>query len=98
MEFFAPDLMSRRIAAWEQHYPWVDRAFLDYFRGRVTRARADSEEAVRYVTANALTAELQEKCLAALRTKTEVLWHLLDCVQSAYGPSPAPAHTGEAAR
>ncbi len=23
-EFFAPDIMSRRIAAWEQHYPWVD--------------------------------------------------------------------------
>src|SRR5262249_24433394 len=22
-EFFAPDLMSRRIAAWERHYPWV---------------------------------------------------------------------------
>ena len=22
-EFFAPDLMSQRIAAWEQHYPWV---------------------------------------------------------------------------
>ncbi len=22
-EMFAPDLMSKRIAAWEQHYPWV---------------------------------------------------------------------------
>ena len=21
-EFFAPDLMSRRILAWEKHYPW----------------------------------------------------------------------------
>jgi len=42
-EFFAPDLMSRRIAAWEQHYPFVDPAGLAYFRGRVTRARRDSE-------------------------------------------------------
>ena len=25
-EFFAPDIMAQRIAAWEQHYPWVDRA------------------------------------------------------------------------
>src|SRR5262249_27984041 len=43
-EFFAPDLMSRRIQAWERHYPWVDRDMLAYFRARVTRARADSQE------------------------------------------------------
>jgi pyrroloquinoline-quinone synthase len=87
-EFFAPDLMSRRILAWQEHYPWVDADVLDYFRTRVTRARADSEEAVRWVTAHATRRELQERCLAALRRKTEVLWHLLDCVQSAYGPRP----------
>src|SRR3954470_2165958 len=40
-EAFAPDLMSKRIAAWEQHYPWVAAAGLDYFRARVTRARSD---------------------------------------------------------
>ena len=38
-EFFAPDLMSKRIAAWETHYPWVAAAGLGYFRARVTRAR-----------------------------------------------------------
>ena len=31
-EFFAPDLMSTRIAAWEQHYPWVEAETLAYFR------------------------------------------------------------------
>ncbi len=41
-EFFAPDLMSRRIAAWERHYPWVDPQMLAYFRTRVTRARSCS--------------------------------------------------------
>src|SRR5204862_256345 len=30
-EFFAPDLMSARIAAWEQHYPWVQSEVLAYF-------------------------------------------------------------------
>src|SRR5215470_9146215 len=34
-EFFAPDLMSRRIAAWEKHYPWVSQEMLGYFRSRV---------------------------------------------------------------
>jgi pyrroloquinoline-quinone synthase len=82
-EFFAPDLMSKRIEAWEKHYPWVAAAGLGYFRARVTRARADSQEAVQLVVAGATSRELQEACLAALIRKTEVLWHLLDCVQAA---------------
>ncbi|MFT3843274.1 MAG: pyrroloquinoline-quinone synthase PqqC [Myxococcaceae bacterium] len=82
-EFFAPDLMSKRIAAWEQHYPWVAAAGLDYFRVRVTRARDDSKEAIAFVVENARTVELQDQCVAALVKKTEVLWHLLDCVQLA---------------
>ncbi len=82
-EFFAPDLMSRRIEAWEKHYPWVAREGLAYFRGRVTRARRDSQEAVAFVQAHATTSQLQEACVAALVRKTEVLWHLLDCVTMA---------------
>ena len=82
-EAFAPDLMARRIAAWEEHYPWVDPAGLAYFRARVPRARADSEEAVAFVTQHATTTELQDACVAALVRKTDVLWHLLDCVQRA---------------
>jgi pyrroloquinoline-quinone synthase len=82
-EFFAPDLMSKRIVAWETHYPWVAAAGLGYFRARVTRARHDSEEAVAFVVANARTRALQEACVGALITKTQVLWHLLDCVQLA---------------
>src|SRR4029434_6594798 len=31
-EFFAPDLMSRRVLAWEKHYPWVSPDMLAYFR------------------------------------------------------------------
>jgi len=83
-EFFAPDLMSKRIAAWETHYPWVAKEGLDYFRSRVPRARRDSESAIAFVTAHAPTAELQERCVAALVRKTEILWHLLDSVHLAY--------------
>jgi pyrroloquinoline-quinone synthase len=82
-EFFAPDLMSRRIEAWERHYPWVVAAGLGYFRARVTRARSDSQTAIAFVVANADTRALQDACVAALIRKTEVLWHLLDCVQMA---------------
>jgi pyrroloquinoline-quinone synthase len=93
-EFFAPDLMSRRIAAWEQHYPFVDAAGLAYFRGRVPRARRDSEEAVAFVVAHAGTRVEQEACVSALIRKTEILWHLLDCVSAASAPFPAVGEPG----
>ena len=83
-EFFAPDLMSKRIQAWEKHYPWVGPDMLAYFRGRVPRARRDSEEAIDYVTRHAPTYDLQERCVAALIRKTEILWQLLDCAYAAY--------------
>ena len=96
-EFFAPDLMSRRIAAWEQHYPFVEAAGLAYFRGRVPRARRDSEEAVAFVVAHATTRALQEACVQALVRKTEILWHLLDCVSAPSAPpAPAPSSDGAA--
>jgi pyrroloquinoline-quinone synthase len=82
-EFFAPDLMIKRIAAWETHYPWVERTGLDYFRNRVGQGRRDSEQAIEFVLEHARTAELQQRCVAALVRKTEILWHLLDSVQSA---------------
>jgi pyrroloquinoline-quinone synthase len=83
-EFFAPDLMTRRVLAWEKHYPWVSPDMLAYFRSRVPRARRDSLEAIEFVVRQATTRELQERCVAALIRKTEILWHLLDCVYAAY--------------
>jgi pyrroloquinoline-quinone synthase len=83
-EFFAPDIMSKRIVAWEAHYPWVAPEMLAYFRARVTRARRDSGEALEYVTTHATTLELQHKCVDALIRKTQVLWHLLDTTYAAY--------------
>jgi pyrroloquinoline-quinone synthase len=88
--------MQKRVLAWERHYPWVSRDMLEYFRSRVPRARRDSEEAMDYVVHNATSYELQERCVAALIRKTEVLWHLLDCAYAAYiepgwGPAGARA-------
>jgi pyrroloquinoline-quinone synthase len=95
-EFFAPDLMSRRVLAWEKHYPWVSPDMLAYFRSRVPRARRDSEEAIDFVVRHADTYVMQERCVAALIRKTEILWHLLDCTFAAYvepgwGPGGARA-------
>jgi pyrroloquinoline-quinone synthase len=83
-EFFAPDLMSQRIASWEKHYPWVDASMQEYFRSRVPRARKDSSEALDFVLSHATSRELQEKCIAAFVTKCDILWALLDAVAAAH--------------
>jgi pyrroloquinoline-quinone synthase len=90
-ECFAPDLMSRRIAAFEQHYPFIDKAGLSYFRNRVPRAARDSLEALAFVQRHATTFAEQSACVAALVRKTEILWHLLDSVASSAPRSPADA-------
>jgi pyrroloquinoline-quinone synthase len=95
-EFFAPDLMSKRVAAWEQHYPWVKSELLQYFRSRVPRARRDSEEAIEFVLREARTRVQQEQCVDALVKKTQILWHLLDCIALAHGPELAGPAGGAA--
>ena len=92
-EFFSPDIMARRIVAWETHYPWVDGETLAYFRGRVTRAKADSHEAIDHVLAHATTRDVQERCIEALIRKTEILWALLDAVDRAF-PAPGGGDDG----
>ena len=83
-EFFSPDIMSRRILAWEKHYPWVDQATLEYFRGRVVRAKVDSQEAIAFVVEHAKTRAEQDACVAALIRKCQILWALLDGINLAF--------------
>lgn len=80
-ECFAPDLMSLRIEAFERHYRFIDSGALEYFRQRVPRAKRDSEEALSFVLEHAKSPETQEACVSALLRKTEILWHLLDCLE-----------------
>lgn len=86
-ELFAPALMTRRLDAWTRHYPWVGSEALAYFRMRVSRADLDARQAVSFVMGEATTRERQTACIEALIKKTEILWHLLDCLHTAYvGP------------
>ncbi|MDD9941250.1 MAG: pyrroloquinoline-quinone synthase PqqC [Myxococcales bacterium] len=90
-EFFSPDIMTTRIAAWQTHYPWIDPDLQGYFRRRVPQARRDSEEALSFVLTHARTRDEQERCLAAFTTKCDILWSLLDAVDRAFPPAqPSP--------
>ncbi|MCL2582903.1 MAG: pyrroloquinoline-quinone synthase PqqC [Streptosporangiales bacterium] len=87
-ELFAPDLMGKRLAAFERHYPWIEAAGLEYFRNRLTQAPRDSEHALEVVTEYCLSPEQQDAAVAALSFKCDVLWSMMDAIDHAYPDEP----------
>ena len=79
-ELFAPPLMTERLAAFEKHYTWIDPAALDYFRSRPSLATRDSEHALALVLAHCSDRDDQERAVAALRFKCELLCAQLDAL------------------
>ena len=80
-ELFGPGAIRVRLAALEAQYPWIDRAGLEYFRERLVQAPRDADYALRLVVERCVTREQQERAVAALRFKTEVLWAQLDAIE-----------------
>jgi pyrroloquinoline-quinone synthase len=83
-ELFAPSIMTDRTAAFETHYAWLAPEGLQYFRNRLRQAPKEADHALAIVLEHATTSELEERVVAALRFKCEVLWALLDAVMIAY--------------
>lgn len=83
-ELFAPDLMTERLAAFERFYPWIGRDGLTYFRARLNQAPRDAEHALEVVTEHCRSIEEQERAVAALSFKCDVLWSILDSIDRAY--------------
>lgn len=83
-ELFAPDLMAERLAAFERYYTWIDRDGLAYFRARLTQAPRDSELALQVTTERCRTLQEQERAVAALSFKCDVLWSIMDGIDHAY--------------
>src|SRR6516225_10082664 len=85
-ELFAPDLMAKRLAAFEQHYPWVESWGFDYFRRRLTQARRDSAEGLELTLTHCQSPEMQDAAVAALSLKCDILWSVLDAIHAACQP------------
>jgi pyrroloquinoline-quinone synthase len=83
-ELFAPDLMSERLAAFERCYTWIDPEGLRYFRNRLRQAPPDAEHALEVVARQCRTTEQQNRAVAALSFKCDVLWSMLDAIDRAY--------------
>ena len=82
-ELFAGDLIAQRIEVIEKHYSWIKPEGLDYFRRRVSEAPRDARSALEYVLRSARSRQDQERAIAALKFKCDVLWSLLDAVEIA---------------
>jgi pyrroloquinoline-quinone synthase len=80
-ELFGPGAIKVRLAALEKHYPWIDPAGLQYFRDRLVLAPRDADYALRLVVERCVTREQQERAVAALKFKTEVLWAQLEAIE-----------------
>jgi pyrroloquinoline-quinone synthase len=84
-EMFAPDLMTRRLASMEKHYPAIPSWSYDYFRNRPPQAKRDQGEAWALVARHCDTPELQREAVTALEFKCGVLWKMLDAIMAACG-------------
>src|SRR6187551_3554639 len=83
-ELFAPDLMAERLAAFERWYRWIEPSGLAYFRARLEQAPRDSEHALEVVTTHCRSAQSQARAVDALSFKCDVLWSLMDAIDTAY--------------
>ena len=88
-ELFGPGAIRVRLAALEAHYPWIDPAGLQYFRDRLVQAPRDADYALRLVVDRCVTREQQERAVAALKFKTEMLWAQLEAIERGDTQPPA---------
>jgi coenzyme PQQ biosynthesis protein C len=88
-ELFSPSIIAERVSGMLAHYDFVSQETLAYFNARLHQAPRDADFALNYVLTRAETRAEQEKVLAALRFKCDVLWAQLDGL---YGAYVAPGH------
>lgn len=77
-ELFGPDAIRVRLAALEEHYPWIEPAGFEYFRVRLKQAPRDARYALDLVLRYCRTRESQELAVKALAFKCDLLWSQLE--------------------
>ena len=90
-ELFGPGAIRVRLEALEARYPWIDPAGLEYFRARLVQAPRDAQYALDLVVERCATREQQERAVAALRFKTEMLWAQLEAIERGATQPEGPA-------
>ena len=83
-ELFAPKIHADRLAGWPSLYPWIAPEGLAYFRSRITLAGRDVEHGLEVARRWCVTRERQERAIAILDFKLDILWAMLDAIALAY--------------
>lgn len=83
-ELFAPRIHRQRLENWPRDYPWIESAGLDYFRKRVSQASRDVEHGLAVTLEWFDTAQRQQRALAIVQLKLDILWSMLDAMYLAY--------------
>lgn len=84
-ELFAPQIHKQRLANWPEHYPWIERTGLDYFRSRLSLAQRDVEHGLELTLHYFDTPALQRRALEILKFKLDVLWAMSDAMAQGLG-------------
>ncbi len=83
-ELFAPRIHRQRLENWPRDYPWIDAGGLEYFRKRVTQANRDVEHGLAVTLEWFNSAEMQQRAMAIVQLKLDILWSMLDAMYMAY--------------
>jgi pyrroloquinoline-quinone synthase len=89
-ELFAPKIHADRLAGWPSLYPWIAPEGLAYFRSRISLAERDVEHGLEVARRWCVTRERQERAIAILDFKLDILWAMLDAIALAYPDDLAP--------
>jgi pyrroloquinoline-quinone synthase len=84
-ELFAPGIHQTRLKTWPEHYPWVEPQGYAYFQKRLSQARRDVAFALDFTLDHYRTEAQQERALAIVDFKLDVLWCMLDAMAIHYG-------------
>jgi len=84
-ELFAPGIHQTRLKTWPEHYPWIERQGYSYFQKRLAQARRDVAFALDFTLDHYRTQAEQERALAIVDFKLDVLWCMLDAMAIQYG-------------
>ena len=83
-ELFAPKIHADRLAGWPSLYPWIASEGLAYFRSRIPLAGRDVEHGLEVAHRWCTTRARQERAIAILDFKLDILWSMLDAIALAY--------------
>lgn len=82
-EMFSGHLMKQRVVDMLAAYHWIRAEDLAYFTNRIDAVSGEGQKTLDLVIEHCRTREQQDRAIAALSFKCDVLWSMLDAIERA---------------